>query len=68
LVVAVAIAAHAIAVIVPEVISTEVFGAVIDHMKANDRFDVKVVFVSAFRATDALEAIAVAHAAPPFAA
>jgi hypothetical protein len=66
LLVAVPIAAHAIAVIVPDVISAEVFGAAIDHMKANDRFDVKVVFVSAFRATHAFEANGIRHDETPF--
>jgi hypothetical protein len=47
------------------VISAEVFGAAIDHMKANHRFDVKVVFVSAFRATHTLEAISIRHGETP---
>ena len=55
------------AFLVPEVIATAIFGAVVTDEQRNDRFDVKAIFVPAFRATDAFEAIAVAHAAPPFA-
>jgi hypothetical protein len=57
LLIARAIAAHAIAVSVPIVIAAGVFASAVGHVKANNRFDVEALGMSAFRASDAFKTL-----------
>jgi hypothetical protein len=62
---AITIAAHPIAFIVPEVIAAKGFRSAVGDREANDRRKAEVVFVSACGATDTFKAICIRHDETP---